>query len=324
MSQTVVWKNYDATGRDLHVDVPLSNAVINYTVQGLVGDYLFPIVPVRKQSNMIPVIPLGEFLREEAAYRAPGTEANKVKFAISTQTYFCKNYALKFPLTIEDRENADEIWQVRENGARLIVDGLTINKELRCFNVVNSGTNVNTIYVPKSAWNNGGNPLDAIETIIYRVEDTTGFRPNRMVLGRTAYRTLKVNSFLRGLLFPHGGGLVSEANLSDLFDVEVRVARGYYNSAGEGFTASLSKFFDDAVFAFYNPPGAQVGPGPRYSATFRWTIPGIPNMAVEVHPFDQKTKSEEIEVGVYDVEQVLDSTLGVIIKGVNSAQAGGV
>jgi len=45
---------------------------------------------------------------------------------------------------------------------------------------------------------------------------------------------------------------------------------------------------------------------------------------VEVHAFDQKTKSEEIEVGVYDDERVLDNKLGVSILGVNSAQSGGV
>jgi hypothetical protein len=322
---TKIWKNYDATGRELHVDVPLSQAIMNYRTEGLLGEFIFPVVPVTKQSNMIPYIPLGEFSRSEVALRAPGTEANKVKFSVATMGYFCKNYALKYPLTIEDRENADEIWQVRQNGAYLITDLLRIQKELRVFNTVNSSTNVSTVFLPKSAWSTGGNPLDALRTALNRVQDTTGFFPNNLVFGRTAWTTIQVNSFLRGLLYPHGGGLVAKSDLASILGVgNIEVATGYYNSNAEGFSASLATFFDDAVLGFYNAPGSQIGPLPRYSATMRWSIPGIPNMAVEVHPFDSKVKAEEIEVGVYDDEKVLDKSLGFILKGCNSSQSNGI
>lgn len=318
---TKIWKNYDATGRELHVDVPLSQAIMNYRTEGLVSEVIFPVVPVTKQSNMIPVIPLGEFSRSEAAYRAPGTEANKVKFGISTLGYICKNYALKYPLTIEDRENADEIWQVRQNGAYLISDLIRIGKEIRVFNTVNSSTNVSTVFVPNSAWNGNSNPLTHLQTMLRHVQNNTGFFPNHMLFGKTAWQTIQVNSSLRGLLYPHGGGLVSKSDLGSIIGVgDIQTAEGYYNTAAEGFTATLGTFFDDAVLAWYNPTGNTIGPLPRYSATFRWTVPGIPNMAVEVHPFDTRIKAEEIEVGVYDDEKVLDKKLGVILKGVNSAQ----
>lgn len=319
--RTVVWKNYDATGRDLHVDVPLSNAIINYRTQGLVGENVFPVISVVKQSNMIPEIPLGEFLRSEIAYRAPGTEANKVKFNISTQTYFCKNYALKFPLTVEDRENADEIWQVRQNGAFLITDLIRIQKELRVFNTINSATNVNTVFVCDSAWNDGGDPVRNLLAVCQRVQDDTGFYPNYALFGREAFRTIRTNSAIRGLLFPHGGGLATTDQVGQIIGVgRVDQAEGYYSTGAENLPVALAPFFDDAVFVCYNPPGQTIGPLPRYCATMRWTVPGVPNMAVEVHPYDSKIKSEEIEVGVYDDEKVFDKKLGAILKGVNSAQ----
>lgn len=323
MSENIkIWKNYDATGRDLHVDVPLSQAILNYRTEGLVGERLFPVIPVRKQSNMIPSIPLGEFLRSESAIRAPGGEANKVKFEISTQTYFCKNYALKYPLTIEDRENADEVWNVRQNGAFLITDLLRIQKEIRVFNAINSATNVNTVFTVTSAWNGNSHPLDDLLRMGNRVQDSTGFWPNYWLFGVSAWRSIMVNSALRGVLFPHGGGLNTEDAIGRLLGagVTVDVARGYYTTLPSGVPTTLTTFFDDAVFCCFNPPGSQLGPLPRYSATFRWTIPGIPNMVVEVHPFDSKIKAEEIEVGVYDDEKVLDAKLGAITKGVNSAQ----
>ncbi|MDA8121779.1 MAG: hypothetical protein M0Z38_04335 [Deltaproteobacteria bacterium] len=320
-----VWKKYDATGRDLHVDVPMSQAIMNYRTEGLVGEFIFSVVPVSKQTNLIPFFPLGEFLRKESCERAPGTEANIVRFNVGTMAYACKNYALRFPMTIEDRENADEVWQVRQNGAYLITDLIRISKEVRVFNTVNSTSNVSTAFVPASAWNaaaNAGNAYIHLTNALNQTQDITGYRPNKLVFGKTAWRTFIQNSAIAGKLFPHGGGVPTLDQARALLDVdEVRVADGYYNTGAEGQTASLSKFFDDAVLGFYQPTGqGQLGPKPRYAATLRWSVPGIPNMAVEALPYDAYKKAEFIEVGVYDDEKVLDKKLAFIFKGVNSAQ----
>lgn len=321
-----VWKKYDATGRDLHVDVVMSQAIMNYRTQGLCGEFCFPVIPVAKQTNLIPYFPLGTFLRSESCERAPGTDANIVRFDVGTMTYACKNYALRFPLTVEDRENSDEVWNVRLNGAYLISDLIRIRKEIRVFNTVNSSTNVSTIFLPASAWTANANPYSQITKAMNQTEDLTGFRPNQICFGKAAWRSFYTNSAITAKLFPFGAGVPTVDMAKSLFDVqEVQVAQGYYNVGAEGADASLAKFFDDAVLLFYQPPGqTQLGPKPRYSATFRWTVPGIPNMAVEALPYDQYRKAEFIEVGVYDDEKVLDTKLACIIKGVNSAQSNGL
>ena len=316
-------KTYDATGRELHVDVPMSNLIINYRTQGLLGETLFPVVTVDRQSNMIPYIPLGEFLRSEAALRAPGAQARIVAFNVGSMSYFCKNYALKAALTVEDRENADRVWNLRENKAYQITDLINIGKEIRCCNAINSSTNVNTVFTVTSAWNGTttNNPITDIDKMLYNVQDTTGFKPNLLVFGQSAWRSFRVHSAVRALLFPHGGGIPSVDQARGMFDVDrVFVAQGYYNTNAEGFSASLSPFLSDAVYGFYQPGGGAIGPLPRYAATFRWQLAGVPSMTVEVHPYDSRTKSEEIEIGVYDDERVLDARLGVCIKGVHSSQ----
>jgi len=322
------WKNYDATGRDLHVDVPLSQAILNYRTRGLVGEFIFAVVPVFKQTNLIPFFPLGEFLRNERCERAPGTDANIVRFNVGTMSYACKNYALRFPMTIEDRENADEVWQVRQNGAYLITDLIRIAKEKRVFNAVNSTTNVSTVFVPASAWPEGGNPYTQIMGALNQTEDLTGFRPNKIAFGKTAWRALMVNSSICSKLYPFGtGGVPTLTQVAALFQLdEIQVAGGYYNTAQEGQAPSLAKFLDDAILGFFQPPKEQpgLGPEPRAFATFRWTVPGIPNMAVEALPFDAYKKSEFIEVGVYDDEKVLDKKLAFMLRGVNSAQSNGL
>jgi hypothetical protein len=323
----VVWKNYGATGRDLHVDVPMSQAIMNYRTQGLIGDFVFPIVPVTKQSNMIPFFPLGEFLRGGSLERAPGTQAAIVQFEVGTIGYYCKNYAAKFPLTIEDLNNADEIWNVRQNGAQLCVDAVRIEKEKRVFAAINatSGTNVSTVFVALTAWNGAGNPIQSIRAAQDQIEDTTGIRPNRVLFGQAAYRACMTNSAIRTFLYPHGAGIAPLTSIGGLVDAECQVARGYYNAGAEKQAVSLTKYFNDKVLVFFCPPAdGTLGPSPRYGSTLRWTLPGIPNMAVEALPYDPAIKAEFSEVGVYEVEKVLDSKLGALIINTNAATTTGV
>src|SRR6266581_9145835 len=68
------------TGRDLHIDAPLSNlAVMAFGIgQGLVGDAILPTIPVDKQSNLFYVIDKATWLRLPTTdVRAPKTPDRK-------------------------------------------------------------------------------------------------------------------------------------------------------------------------------------------------------------------------------------------------------
>ena len=51
------------TGRDLHIDTPLTNLTIGYRPVGLIADQIYPIVPVTKQNDFYYVWPRQEWLR---------------------------------------------------------------------------------------------------------------------------------------------------------------------------------------------------------------------------------------------------------------------
>src|SRR5712692_850850 len=98
------------TGRDLHVDAPLSNlAVMAFGIgQGLVGDAIFPSVPVDKQSNLFYVIDKAAWLRLPTTdIRAPKTPPKRVEWKVSSAGYFARNHALAGEVGDEDRANAD-------------------------------------------------------------------------------------------------------------------------------------------------------------------------------------------------------------------------
>ena len=53
------------TGRVVHIDQPLSNMAINYRPSGFIGDQVFPVVSVQKQSDLYVIYEQADL------YRAP-------------------------------------------------------------------------------------------------------------------------------------------------------------------------------------------------------------------------------------------------------------
>ena len=317
---------FSATGRDVHVDVPLSNIAINYRPAGHIADMVFPVVPVQKQSDRIVVFSREEAYREEESRRAPGTEANRIQRSVSSETYFADNYALKFPVTIEDRANADPIYaQELYNGAARYVTGkLILGWEVRVADQVTNTSNVGSSSAVSSGWTDytNSNPLVDVEKAIDNVFDSTGTRPNRVIFGETAWRTFRRNEHVRDLLgrgdSQIGGGYASLEEAASLLDVDqVLVGASFKNTAVEGQAESLTQIWGDNVVAYYVPMTASVDE-PSFAYSMRWKIPGVPDMQTERHPYDSKTKSEEVEVGYYQDEKIVGKDYAFLLVAVNS------
>ena len=81
---------------------------------------------------------------------------------------------------------------------------------------------------------------------------------------------------------------------------------------------SLEQVWGDHALIYYAPdnPSMEV---PSFGYNFRWTIPGLPNMQAERHPFDPKTKTDEVEIGYYQDEKITAQPLGALITNVTSS-----
>ena len=92
------------TAADLHVDTLLTMLSIAYMneADAYIADKLFPIVPVRKQSNLIPEYRKGDFFRDVAQFREPGTESRGTGFrVIKDKTYYAQNFANQIVPTVK-------------------------------------------------------------------------------------------------------------------------------------------------------------------------------------------------------------------------------
>ena len=312
----------NGTGRNLYIDVPLSNVVVGRRPTGFIADRLIPIVPVSKQSALFWTTNRKEGFRHEPniSQRAPMAEARKITFAVSSDNYYAKNYALASEWPAEDEVNADQQLRIAEMHAMNVTDKLMYDLEFRTAALA---TQVHTQFNVATAWTNKSgaaiysNLIDFIDTF----RQITGVKPNRMIIPTEIWKHVKRNDEIRDLLFGDRGGLASTQQLASLLEIdEILVPEILANSAGETETdngsASLTPIWGNYVNLMHVNllQGQQID---TWAQAFRWTDPklGVP-MAVERWPYDRKRKSEGLEVGYYQDEKIVATDLNMSIASI--------
>jgi hypothetical protein len=318
-------RQYDISPEEVHVDQPLANILLNYRPTGFIADQILPVVTVAKQSDIVPGIKIDDRFRIEQTIRAPGTEPRMVHFNVTSQQYFAPNYALGTFLTAEEMANTDACWNTRQIRSELVWDLLMLDYEKRVADMVNSGSNCGSYWVTASAWSDAENstPLTNALDDLDVAEDLRGIRPNKIVFGKYAWRKWRNSDEVLARLFPHGGGqgaIVSTQMAAALLEVDQVIVGGvYYNSAAENATLALTKVWNDNVLYYYSP-GKPSKERPSFGYSFRWAVPGMPNMTVRTFPFDAKVGRQDIHIGYYQDELLTDKYLGCLRTGVGSSQ----
>ncbi len=306
-----------STGRDLHIDTPLSNIVVGRRPEGFIADDLLPITNVAKQSDIFYNFQHLEWYRNapEGTLRAPGTEAKKVHMTVSSDGFFCPNYALGGEWPVEDEVNADQVLQWGRSQALYITDKLLMDYELRVRDLAVASANVATIFLASSGWNSAARTA-LTDLLSWRdsFKDLTGLMPNTLIIPRTVLTKLRLNDQIRDTLFGDRGGLATAAQIGALVDIpKVLVPMSQVNTAVEvdPQDGTLANNWDgngnlwmgkiDTLGGMFTDTWAQA---------FRWTNPmfNVP-FAVQRYPFDEKKKVFGIEVGYYQDEKIVSSDL---------------
>lgn len=322
-----------STGKDLHVDALLSEIAINYRPSGMIADMIAPVVTVGKETDIYPVFSRAEAFAVEDDLRSRGQSAKRITRSVSSASYLTKNYALSHPVYIEDRANTDAVLQFEmETGAsRYLTDKLNLNWDRRVLSTVASASNVATGFLTGSSWTAAANPGDPIGMIWKAMEQQqslTAQKPNSLLFGWRAWNYFRRNVNARNFILGtnNGGGAITRQAAQDAFEVErFLVAGAFYNTANEAQAEALaSNPLHDAVLLYYAPmaPSRET---PSFMYSFRWTSPllGVP-FAVIRHPFDSKTRIEELECSYYQDERITGSAYGALLLGVGSAQTNGL
>jgi hypothetical protein len=313
-----------STGRDLHVDVPLSNIVVGRRPEGFIADQLLPITPVTKQSDMYWKFAHGEWMRHEAGLtlRAPMTEAKKVSMTVSSDNYFAPNYALGAEWPVEDEVNADAVLQWARSNALHVTDRLMIDYEMRIADMAVTSANVATIFLASSGWNTAARTA-LTDLLGWResFKDITGLYPNTMILPRNVLTKLRLNDQIRDILFGDRGGMATAQQIGNLIDIRnVLTPEVQVNTAAEGATATRSDVWAGNGNLWLARIDTLAGMfTDTWVNAFRWTSPlfGVP-MAVQRYPYDAKKKCYGIEVSYYQAEKIVSSDLAIRVGSLTS------
>jgi len=299
---------------------------MGYRPDGMIADMIMPIVTVQKQSDHYLIHSRADKLRLENDKRSPGTRANIVSQSVSSDTYFCENYAFRYPVTIEDKANADPAFvQTLINGrATYILDKLALGWEGRVADLVTNPSNVGSSAAVNSSWVDYANSdvQGDIDTAINNVQDATGKKPNKLTLGLAAWRNARRNIPLRNIVngTNNGGGYLTVQQFAAIFEVDqVLVGGAYKNTANEAQAESLENVWGDHVLVSYTQPNP-THENPSFAYAFRWQGNGLPApLVVERHPYDPSKKAEEVEVGLYQSEKITGKEYSFLLTAVNSS-----
>jgi hypothetical protein len=244
------------TVRDTHVDAILTNISIAYKNASFIADKIFPIVPVKKESDKYFKYGKERFNLPETI-RAPKTRSKEIDWAVSTDNYSCEEYALSIAIDDRERENADNPIDLDTDSTEIVTDILQLGYEKRVADIVTNAANYpvghKKTLAGTSQWSDTANstPVRDVEDSKKALEDV-GLVANTIILPNSVFHKLKENGDIIERIKYSERGIVTLDLLKSLFDVEnIYLANSKYNTANPGQSPSLTDVWTDNVWIGY-------------------------------------------------------------------------
>lgn len=322
------------TSSDVHVDSALTNISVAFlqNASNFVAGRVFPNVPVEKQSDRYFIFDRGDFNRDEAQKRAPGTESSGSGYRLdNTPTYFCDVVAHHKDVPEQIRANSDAAIDPDRAATEFVTHKLLINREKNwtttffttgqwttdVTGVASSPTSGQTIQWSDTT---SGDPIGDIRAAVSTIEESTGFTPNTLVVGKRVLDALEDHPDIvdrikyAGMTGPSGNpARVNENTLAQLFGLErVMVSRAIENTAAEGLTNSHSFIAGKKALLTYAAPSPSLMT-PTGGYTFSWRgYMGTSNalgMAISRFAMDE-LKSTRVEGEMAYDQKLVSADLG--------------
>jgi hypothetical protein len=274
---------YAPTGSgNVHIDVVLTQISVAWPNEGLVGNALFPAVPVQKQSDKYYI-----FQGREGWYpalddaRAPGTEANEVPgLTVSVGSYYAQEHALQIAVTDEERQNADSPLSPDIDGAEMLASRIALGKEYRIYNMVTTAANFNSALtaVPGTTvgygpqWDNYANstPVRDIRVACRALHNTSFLSVNQAIIPYKVMSALEdTQDFIERIKYSERAILTPDL-IASLLSLDNVVVPGFgIANNNPGQVLALQYLWNIEVLLAYRPPspGLKV---PAFAYQFTW------------------------------------------------------
>lgn len=271
------------TMQNAHIDRALTNTSVAYMqdASAFIADKVFPIVRVKRQSDVFYIYNKGDFMRDEAQVRGAASESVGGDYGVeASEPYYCRKHAFHKDVTPEERANYDEPLDADTDATDFVSQKMLIRREMewasKFFKTGVWGTEIVGNATADSGkvvfWNSPtSDPINDITTAAVQMASETGYKPNTLVLSPFAFNALKNHEDILDRIKYTQKGIVTEDLLATLFGVDnVYVAWAVVNSAAKGSDDSVGFIMGKHALLCYSAPN----PGlkkPSAGYIFAWT-----------------------------------------------------
>lgn len=306
------------TSKDVHVDQLLTNVSIGYSNAGYIADQIFPVVPVDKQSDKYLTYDKSHWFRNEAKIRATGTKSERGGWNYSSDTYFCDRFSYGHEIYDEERDNADNAFQLDSDAAEFATDKILMQREVAFasgfFTTSVWGTD-KTGGTDFTRWSDyaGSNPLVDVSDWMDTIEASIGREPNRLVIGKQVWSKLKWHPDLIDTIKYTQRAQMGLELAATLFEVErILVGRAIYTTSPEGTaeaSVSYSRIWGKHALLIYVPNTPSLRQ-PAAGYTFTWQR--VPQSLRYIKRMrDEEREADIIEANAYYDHKVTGAAAGL-------------
>lgn len=317
------------TPGDVHVNQPLTNISIAFlqNASNFVSSRVFPNIPVSKQADRYYTYDRGDFNRDEMELRAPSSESAGGGYKLdNTPSYYAPVYAFHKDIPDQVRANADAVLSPDREATAFVTHKALIKREKmwvsKYFNTgIWSFNRTGVAGSPGASevkqWNDTtSTPIANVRAMKRAIAESTGFEPNKLVVGRPVYDALIDHpEIVDRIKYGQTAGapaMSSAQVLAQLFDVgEVLVMNAIENTGKEGQSNSHSFIGGKAALLCYAAPA----PGlmtPSAGYTFSWN--GLLGSGAEGNRIStfrmEHLKSDRVEIEMSFDQKLISADLG--------------
>jgi hypothetical protein len=243
------------------VDPVLTNLALGYTNNELVGERLMPFVPVDKETSKLPKFGKEAFklYNTERALRAESNRINPE--GIGSIDLVTDEHDIEYP--IDYRESAEAAFPLEAHGTNVTQGVIQLRREKMIADMAQNPANYpagnkialagNSQFSSKAT----SDPLGVVEDGKDAIRAKTGKRPNTMVLGALALKSLRFHPQLTDLIKYTSKGIVRLDALRELFEIpNIYVGEAIYSSDADVFS---DVWLDNIILAYVPQAPAQQG-----------------------------------------------------------------
>ncbi len=235
------------------VDPVLTSIARGYRNAALIGESLFPIAYADKEGVIVPLFGKEAFRLWETERAIRAKSNNMTPDDVDSLDIVLREHDLSYP--VDYREQRESMFDAEARGIKRVVGGIDLRREAICASLAQNTNSYlagsKKVLSGTDRWaNGGGDPIADVEAGKEVIRSRIGVNPNTLVLGASAYRSLKFHIKLQVQLGSNETKLITVEHLKVLFGVDDIQIGGAI--AGDSATADL--WGDNVILAYVAKP----------------------------------------------------------------------